>query len=130
MKYMLMMNGAPGSDPIDTWSADDVKAHIQFMHNLNDGLVASGEFVDAQGLTPPSQAKIVRASADGSPAVTDGPFPETKEFLVGFWVVDVESPERALRIAAAASAAPGPNGEPLNMPIEVRGLAQAPDIDL
>lgn len=130
MKYMLMMHGAPGFDSIDNWTPEDVKAHIQFMHDFNDGLTKSGEFVDAQGLTPPPQAKVVRAAADGSPAVTDGPFPETKEFLVGFWVVDVETEQRALEIAATASAAPGPKGEKLNMPIEVRGIGQAPDGDV
>lgn len=52
--------------------------------------------------------------------VTDGPFAETKEFLAGFWVVDVATAERAYEIAARASAAPGPGGVPLNMAIEVR----------
>jgi hypothetical protein len=47
-------------------------------------------------------------------------FPESKEFLAGYWVVDVETPKRAYVIAARASAAPGPGGVPLNMPIEVR----------
>src|SRR5262249_10518128 len=65
------------------------------------------------------QAKLVQAGRDGTP-ITDGVFPEGKEFLAGFWIVDVETPERAYAIAARASAAPGPGGEPLNMPIEVR----------
>jgi hypothetical protein len=128
MKYMLMMHGAPGFDTIDAWSPEDFKAHIQFMHDFNDNLVKAGEFADAQGLTPPPQAKLVRANADGTPN-TDGPFPETKEFLVGYWIVDVQSEQRALEIAAAASAAPGPGGVPLNMPIEVRGVGQAPETD-
>jgi hypothetical protein len=58
--------------------------------------------------------------------VTDGPFPETKEFLAGFWVIDVDSEARALALAAKASAAPGPHGAPLNMAIEVRQVGQAP----
>jgi hypothetical protein len=67
----------------------------------------------------------VRAGKDGAP-VTDGPFPEAKEFLAGFWIVEVDTPERAYELAAQASAAPGPGGAPLNMPIEVRQVMSAP----
>ena len=77
------------------------------MHAFNRQLIADGELVDAQGLAMPSEARVVRARADGSPAVTDGPFAEAKEFLAGYWIVDVESPERRYEIAARASAAPG-----------------------
>jgi hypothetical protein len=63
----------------------------------------------------------VRGEKDGLP-VTDGIFPESKEFLLGYWVVDVESPERAYAIAGRISAAPGPGGVPTNMPIEVRRI--------
>ncbi len=52
--------------------------------------------------------------------MTDGVFPEAKEFLMGYWIVDVESPEEAYRIAARASAAPGPGGIPGAQPSEVR----------
>jgi hypothetical protein len=61
--------------------------------------------------------------------VTDGIFPETKEFLAGYWIVDVESPERAYAIAAEASAAPGPGGKPLRMAIEVRQVLSAAPTD-
>ncbi len=125
MKYMIMMNTYAGGEPIETWTPDDIKAHIQFMHDVNAGLTRNGEFVDGQGLTMPPQAKLVRANPDGTPN-TDGPFAETKEFLVGFWIVDVETEQRALEIAAEVSAAPGPRGEPLNMPIEVRAVGEAP----
>ena len=67
----------------------------------------------------------MRAGKDGTP-VTDGVFPETKEFLAGYWIVDVDSPARAYEIAAAASAAPGPGGAPMNMPIEVREVMSGP----
>ncbi|HEU4883968.1 MAG TPA: YciI family protein [Longimicrobium sp.] len=87
--------------------------------------VERGEWVDVLGLTPPGQAKLVRAGKDGAP-VTDGPFAEAKEFLAGFWIVDVDSPERACELAAKASAAPGPGGAPLNMPIEVRQVMSGP----
>src|SRR5690349_23314230 len=126
MKYMLMMN-TPGGGPyqIATWPKQDIKAHIGHMIELNKKLRAAGELVAAEGLTGPDQAKLVRAAKDGTP-VTDGVFPESKEFLAGYWIVDVDGPERAYAIAARISAAPGPGGAPLNMPIEVRPVMSAP----
>jgi hypothetical protein len=120
MKYILMMN-TPGGGPykIASWPHKDIQAHIEFMRNFNKKLTAAGELVGAEGLSGPDQAKLVRAGKDGKP-VTDGVFPEAKEFLAGYWIVDVENPERAYQIAAEASAAPGPGGGPLNMAIEVR----------
>lgn len=127
MKYMLMMNYTPGNGPyeIASWPQKDIKAHIAFMVSLYKKLSASGELVMAEGLSGPEQAKLVRADKDGKP-VTDGVFPETKEFLAGFWIVDVESPERAYEIAAEASTAPGPGGAPMNMAIEVRAVPSGP----
>ena len=86
----------------------------------------AGSLVGAEGLAPPSQARVVRAGKGGVPAVTDGPFPESKEFLAGYWIVEVERPERAHEIAAKASSAPGPGGKPLIVPIEVRQVMSAP----
>jgi hypothetical protein len=128
MKYMLMMNVPRGTGEyqIDGWSPDDFKAHIAFMHRLNRELKDAGELVGAEGLVAPGQAKLVRANKNGGPPVTDGVFPEAKEFLAGFWLVDVDRPERAYEIAAKASAAPGPGGKPLIIPIEVRQVMQAP----
>ena len=79
----------------------------------------------AQGLDAPTQAKVVRAGKDGKP-ITDGVFPESKEYLAGYWIVDVDSPQRAYEIAAEASAAPGPGGAPFNMAIEVRQVMSGP----
>lgn len=126
MKYMIMMN-TPSGGPyqIASWPKQDIQAHIAFMRSFGQKLTASGELVGAEGLAGPDQAKLVRAGADGKP-ITDGVFPETKEFLAGFWIVDVDSPERAYAIAAEASAAPGPGGVPLNMPIEVRQVMAGP----
>lgn len=120
MKYMLMMN-APGGGPYEimTWSKQDLEAHMAFMNRLNQKLRDAGELVGGAGLTGPDQAKRVRAGANGEP-ITDGVFPETKEFLAGYWILDVETPERAYAVAAEASMAPGPRGEPLRMPLEVR----------
>ena len=127
MKYMLMMN-ATKSD----WSGfgqmapEDIQAHIEFMIDLNKNLAASGELVDAQGLTGPEEAKVVRAGKDGTPVVTDGPFPEAKEFLAGYWLLDVKNEARVLEIASKISAAPGRGGVPLIIPVEVRPVGSAP----
>ena len=128
MKYMLMMH-APKQGWTDagigTWPPERIQAHIAYMIDLNKKLAASGELVDAQGLAGPEQAKSVRSRKDGTPD-TDGPFAEAKEFLAGFWIVDVDSAERAYRIAALASSAPDKDGKPLHMPIEVRQVMSAP----
>jgi hypothetical protein len=131
MKYMLMMNAKRGKGDWDVgnWSPEDLKAHIAFMLRFNKELKESGELVGAEGLSAPSQARVVRAKPNGAPEVTDGPFAEAKEFLAGYWIVDVDRPERAYELAARASAAPGPGGAPLNMPIEVREVMSAPPVE-
>ena len=128
MKFMLMMH-APGTRAeyaVSDWTPDDFKAHIAFMHDLNKDLRNAGELAGTEGLAAPGEAKVVKAGKNGAPAITDGPFPESKEFLAGYWIVDVASPEEAYAIAARASAAPGPGGAPLNMPIEVRQVMSGP----
>ena len=124
MKYILMMNTMRAGEGVLAWPNADLRAHIAFMHSVNRDLRDSGELVSAEGLSFPNQARLVRAGRDGDP-VTDGVFPESKEFLAGFWIVDVDTPERAYAIAARVSAAPGPGGAPLNMPIEVRPMMSA-----
>jgi hypothetical protein len=120
IKYILMMNiPKAGYEAFGAWSQKDIEANITFVKGINRTLSESGEFVAAQGLAMPDQAKVVRAGKDGVP-ITDGVFPESKEFLAGYLMVDVESAKRAYEIAAIWSAAPGPGGLPLNMPIEVR----------
>lgn len=128
MKYMLMMHHKGEGPSILEWPPQDIQAHIQFMMDLNKRLMAAGEFVEAQGLAWPDQAKVVRARKDGGAEVTDGPFPETKEFLAGFWIVDVESEARAIAIAAEASAAPGLRGVRMSIPIELRQVMEAPKL--
>jgi hypothetical protein len=126
MKFMLMMNtrGA-GEYEVASWPKKDLQAHMAFMIGFVKKLSAAGELVIAEGLSAPSQAKLVRAGNNGKP-LTDGVFPESKEFLAGFWIVDVDRPERAYEIAAEASAAPGLGGKPMNMPIEVREVPSGP----
>ncbi|MEO5815976.1 MAG: YciI family protein [Gemmatimonadaceae bacterium] len=121
MKFMLMMHTPAGTRDyqINDWSPEDFKAHMAFMHTFNKKLAAVGEWVGAEGLAAPGEAKVVKAAKDGTP-VTDGVFPEAKEFLAGYWIIDVDSPARAYQLAAEISAAPGPRGAPLNMNVEVR----------
>ncbi len=122
MKYILLMAGAKaGIDAYKAWSEKDIQAHFAHLAGLNKELKESGEFVANEGLAPPEQAKVVRSGKDGNP-ITDGVFPEAKEFLLGYWMVDVENPERAYQIASRLSAGPGPGGVPLGMPIEVRQI--------
>ena len=107
MRYMLIMNSPRnGYDQYMKWPRKVLEANAAFMHTFTEKLSASGELVGTAGLAAPDQAKLVRAGKDGMP-ITDGVFAESKEFLAGYWIVDVESPERAFAIAAEASMAPG-----------------------
>ncbi|MFD4700517.1 YciI family protein [Streptomyces niveus] len=133
MKYMLLMQFSAenaGFPDLSTWTPEEIRAHIAFMGETNAMLKDAGELVDAQGLAGVDTARIVRAGSGGAPVVTEGPFPETKEFLAGFWVVDCETPARADEIAAHISAAPGPGGKPLNMAIEARQIMAGPPEEL
>ncbi len=130
MRFMLMQNyGGVEADcaPMSEWTPQEVTAHIRFQQALNEELVHNGELVDAQGLDGPEQARFVVCDGLSAPVVTDGPFPESKELLAGYRLVDVDSAERAIEIAARASAAPGPNGMAIRQRIEVRQVMAAPD---
>ena len=130
MKYILMMNcPKTGYDTFAAWPKKNLQAHIAFQHSFDKDLRESGVLVSAEGLASPHQARLVRAGRDGAP-ITDGVFPEAKEYLAGYWIVDVETPEQAFAIAARASAAPGPGGVPMNMPIEVRQVMSGPPEEL
>ena len=131
MKFMLMMHAPRGTGDWDVanWKIEDLKAMVGFMKNLNKELEEEGVLVGAEGLAPPGQARIVRAGSGGKPVVTDGPFPEAKEFLAGYWIVDVESAEAAYAIAGRASAAPGPGGKSMNIAIEIREVSSRPPVD-
>ena len=108
MKYILLMSGTKaGVDTYRAWSQKDIEAHMAVLGRINKELTESGEFLATQGLAGPDEAKVVRGEKNGMP-VTDGIFPESKEFLLGYWIVDVATPERAYAIAARISAAPGP----------------------
>jgi hypothetical protein len=131
MRYMLLQ--AYGDveledcAPMTEWAPQDVRAHIGFQHALNAELLDSDELVDAQGLAGPEAAKFVVSDGINPPKIIDGPYPEAKELLAGYRLVEVDSLGRALEIAARSSAAPGPGGAPIQQPIEVRQVLGAPD---
>ena len=131
-KYLLLKHYRGGPDRtglpqegLYDWTPDEVSAHIAFMDHVADVLRERGEFVSAQALSP--EGSFVRYDGEGRPPVTDGPFPETKDLIAGWMIVDVDSEERAHEAAAFLSSAPGARGEPLKEWIEVRPvLTEAP----
>jgi hypothetical protein len=128
-KYLLLKHyqGAPAPKnnvPMDQWTPDEVEAHIRFMQEFAARLESTGEFVDAQALSP--EGAWVRYDGEGRPPVTDGPFAETKDLVAGWMMIDVDSYERAIELAGELSAAPGANGEPIYEWLEVRPFLAAP----
>jgi hypothetical protein len=116
-KFLLIQNYEAGACdvPMGEWDPADVRAHIAFQRALNAELLENGELVDARGVAEP----VRRVTSDGLVKwINTGPF--GTPLLAGYRIVDVESIERAVEIAAQASAAPGPAGVPLQLPIDVR----------
>ncbi len=130
MRFMLLQSYGPvdsGMGPMLEWSQSDIQTHIEFQMALNSELSALGELVDAQGLSGPEEARFVTSDGHRPPVVSDGPYPETKELVAGYRVVEVPSLARAIDIAARISAAPGIAGAPIRQPIEVREIIGAPE---
>jgi hypothetical protein len=129
MKYMLLMMSSPAASqdlpPMEEWAPEEMQAMGQHMMQLHQELTESGELIASAGLAGREAAKIVTSDGAGAPVVTDGPFPEAKEFLAGYWLVDVESEARAIEIAARTSAAPGPGGRPTRKPIEIHPVMRS-----
>ena len=131
MRFMLMQNyHVTGVTPMSTWAPQEIEHHIAFQLRLNKELAEHGELIDAQGLAGPELAKFVTCDGVGAPVVTDGPFAESKELLAGYRIVDVESPERAIEIAARISAAPGRGGSAIEQVVEVREVMDAPRVEV
>lgn len=122
-KYLLLKHyrGAPASVndvPMEQWTPEEISAHVQYMNDFAARLEETGEYVDSQALSP--EGTFVRYDGEGRPPVTDGPFAETKDVIAGWMVIDVDSYERALELAAELSAAPGAGGEPIHEWLELR----------
>jgi hypothetical protein len=126
MKYMLMMNV-----PRDAYAEytsmpkQDFERHIAYMRAFARKVNQAGELVLTEGLASPTEAKRVKAGRDGKP-ITDGIFPESKEYLAGWWIVDVDNSQRAYELAAEISAQPGIGGVPANIEVEVREIMSGP----
>ena len=125
-KYLLAVNfeGGVVDTPMEEWKPEEVDAHLDYYRSIRDELLASGERVQSEVLAGPDLAKIVTSDGATAPVVTDGPFQEFKEWLAGFQIVDVESEQRAIEIAAKLSAVPGPDGVALQQPIQVRQVME------
>jgi len=129
MKHMLLIHGdAQGWAALSGWSKEDFKRMVEFMRELDADLRESGELVDLNGLSGPAGARTVRTRDDGSAAVRDGLRDGATDFLAGYWVVDVDSPERAVEIATRISATPGSRGEPVNQQVEIHAIGEAPEV--
>jgi hypothetical protein len=127
-KYLLLKHYRGGPTPVhdvpmDRWTPEEVEAHIAYMNDFAAKLERSGEFVDGQALSP--DGAWVRSDGEGRPPVTDGPFAETKDLIAGWMIIDVDTYERAVELAAELSAAPGAGGEPLHEWLEVRPFLSA-----
>ncbi|SDT31144.1 YciI family protein [Microlunatus soli] len=123
-KYLILKHYRGGPAPIvdyptaDHWKPEEWDAHMKFMKDFEARLVESGEFVEGQALSP--DGAFIRYDGEGRPPVTDGPFAETKDLIAGWYVIDVDSWDRAVELAGDLSAAPGPGGTPLHEWLEVR----------
>lgn len=128
-KYLLLKHyqGAPEPPdwvPMDRWTPDEVRAHMQYMSEFAERLQSTGEFVDAQGVS--ADGVWVRSGDDARTPVTDGPFAETKDLIAGWMVIDVDNYERALELAAELSSAPGAGGVPIHEWLELRPIMEVP----
>jgi len=128
-KYLLLKHyrGAPApvnNVPMDQWAPDEVDAHMRYMGDFADRLLRTGEFVDGQALAP--DGMWVSSGSDGITPVVDGPFAETKDLIAGWMIIDVDSRERAIELAAELSSAPGAGGRPIHEWLEVRPFLTEP----
>jgi hypothetical protein len=131
-RYLLLKHyrGAPAAVndvPMDRWTPEEIDAHMAYMQDFAKRLSESGEFVDGQALAP--EGAFVRYDGEGRPPVTDGPFPETKDLIAGWYAIDVDSWDRAVELAGELSAAPGAGGEPIHEWLEVRPFLSLPPSD-
>src|ERR1041384_7399909 len=97
MKYLLLMHVNPATMAALTEDERTMigTGHEEFMKTIQE----TGEMINTQALADPSNSAVVRVR-DGVPVVTDGPYIEAKEFLGGFYMVEVESQQRAYELAA------------------------------
>ncbi len=99
MKYLMLIYG--NQEKWSSFSPQDWPAAIAEQDAFNKKYTQTGELLGAYGLADAAVAKLVRRDKDGAPAVTDGPYLETKEYIASFYLIDCENEERARQIAAS-----------------------------
>ena len=130
-KYLLLKHYRGGATPHRScrrWTSgpEDVEAHMAFLRHVSELLEENGEYVDAQALTP-ARIWVRYGGPEAAPVTTDDLLPETSDLVGGWYMIDVESHERAVELAAYLSSEPGPGGEPLYEWIDVREvMSEAP----
>ena len=131
-RFLLLVNFDNGAveEPMTSWDPADIRAHMAYYEALNKELEESGELVGGAALAWPEAARVVRSDGKSAPLVTDGPYAEAKEVVAGYQMIEVDSMERAIEIAARVSAVPGPGGVPIQQPIEIRQVMDDPPVDL
>ena len=134
-KYLLLKHYRGGPEPhrpvppIDQWAPEDVEAHMSFQHHVSELLEENGEFVDAQALTPATHLGALRRPRCSLRSRPTAPCPRPATSSAGWFMIDVESHERAIELAAYVSSEPGPGGEPLYEWIDVREVMSATPSD-
>ncbi|WP_431279154.1 YciI family protein [Leifsonia poae] len=122
MKYIILMQVDP--DVLAALSEEQMQAvgdgHQAFIASITE----SGEMLSTNALGDPSQSTVVRGRS-GVPEVVDGPFAETKEFMGGFYLVDVESKERAIELAKQI-----PDAGIEGLALEVRPVMYSAGVDM
>ena len=109
---------------MDQWTPDEVEAHFQFMRDFAAATRAPASSSTGRRWRP-TACGSTRIRNGGAP-VTDGPFAETKDLIAGWFVIDVDTYERAIELAGELSAAPGPDGKPIHEWLEVRPFMSEP----
>ena len=134
-KYLLLKHYRGGPEPhrpippMDQWAPEDVEAHMAFSGTSPSCSRRTASTSTCRGLTP-ARTWVRYGGPDAAPVTTDGPLPETSDLVAGWWMIDVESHERAVELAAYASSEPGPGGEPMYEWIDVREImSDAPPED-
>lgn len=126
-KYLLLKHYRGGPEAhrpyptMDQWAPEDVEAHFAFLRHVREVLEESGELVGVEALTQ-AQTWVRYGGPEAAPVTTDGPLPETNDLVAGGYLIDVDSYERAVEIAALISSEPGPGGGPLHEWIDVREI--------
>ena len=97
MKYLLMIYG--NREKWESLAPEDWRAAVARQEAFNARYRETGELLGSYGLADAAQARLIRR-VNELPAVTDGPYLETKEYMASFWLLDCDSEERARQIAA------------------------------